>query len=117
MKIRGDVKVRDLLPLGSVVVLKNSPDLRIMITEYFVERDSKNVIKDNTDGTCNIFDYKGINWFENNDGRLINILFNHEDINHILFRGYINEESIELMKKLEKFIENDDTEGNNGTNA
>lgn len=114
MIVKGDVKVRDLLPLGSVVILKNSKNIRIMITEYFVKKDPSRVIKDNTNDTCDIFDYMGINWYENNNGQRMNILFNHEDIEYILFRGYINEESIELMKKVEKCIEENGQEVNDG---
>jgi hypothetical protein len=104
MGIKKDVKVRDLLPLGSVVTLKNSGNLRIMITEYFVRGSKENVVVDKTDGTCDIFDYQGMDWYEQPDSDMKVVLFNHDLIDRVLFRGYVNEESIALSKKLEQFV-------------
>ena len=104
MNIKGDVEVKDLLPLGSVVSLKDAP-VTVMITEYFVKRQSpneKNII--NSD-LFEVRDYKGILWPEGDINPYFDITFNHEDIDTIFFTGYINEESVSFLNDIEEQFE------------
>lgn len=74
--------IRDLLPIGSVVMLKNA-EKAVMI--YGI----KQLDADNPDLE---YDYIGVLYPEGNIGENFQYLFNHEDIDRILFKGYETEE-------------------------
>lgn len=102
MDIKGDVEIKDLLPLGSVVTIKDSNDYRVMITGYFPISKGYDFIADTTGETCPIFDYMGMDWHETPSDKVGKILFNHEKIDKVLFRGYVNEESNAIKILLEE---------------
>ena len=108
MDISKNTKVKDLLPLGSVVNLKDDENNRFMITEYYINKKAikEGIISDKSDPSCDVFDYMAINWYENDpDGVQRKYLFNKNRINKVLFYGYVTDESINLMKGLEAFLE------------
>ena len=85
-------KIKDLLPLGSVVELRGA-ERRVMITGYFQTQE-----EDQTDET--IFDYAGIFYPEGNMMPDMNILFNHEDILRVDFKGFNDYERQQFIKNV-----------------
>lgn len=82
---------KNLLPVGSVVLLKNGMK-KIMIVGI------KPIKNDDTQET---FDYIGVLYPEGFISNEINFLFNHTDINDVIFRGYENPERDEFINMLE----------------
>ena len=83
--------LKELLPIGSVVLLKEGTK-KLMITGI------KPVSEDNPN---KIFDYIGVVYPEGYLSNEYNFLFNHKDINDVVFIGYSNperEDFIELME-------------------
>ena len=76
--------MNELLPIGSVVLVKGVLK-KVMIIGFFPETDFKNPS-----------DYLGIILDKSNPP----VLFNHSDINNILFIGYQTHESIAYQKLL-----------------
>ena len=77
------------LPIGTVVLLKGA-DKNVMITNYYIfSKDSKD----------KIFEYGGCPF---PDGAKMDMAlgFNHEDIEKVVFMGYVNEEQKELSNYL-----------------
>lgn len=84
--------IRELLPIGSVVVLKNGVK-RLMI--FGVCQTNNEDKKD--------YDYIGVIYPEGNIGQDGQFLFNHEDIEQIFYRGYEDEERDGFVERLEQF--------------
>lgn len=82
-----------LLPIGSVVKLKNGTK-KVMI--YGVKQTDAN-----TDIT---YDYAGVLYPEGNIGQEYQLLFSHDAIAEIYFRGYEDEEREEFIKKLSNIL-------------
>lgn len=82
-----------LLPIGSVVKLKNGKK-KVMI--YGVKQTDAN-----TDIT---YDYVGVLYPEGNIGQEYQLLFSHDAIEGIYFRGYEDEEREEFIKKLSNIL-------------
>ncbi len=86
------MKTQDLLPIGSVVLLKNG-EKKLMIIGI-MQSDGKGRRKRN-------YDYLGELYPEGHLGEGVHqYLFNHEDINEILFRGYEDAERAAFLKNL-----------------
>lgn len=83
-------KFNELLPIGSVVLLKNA-EKRLMITGVFpIQTEEEEV-----------YDYVAVVYPEGYIGPRSNYVFNHGDIEEILFKGYDDEERkgyIDVMK-------------------
>ena len=84
------MKISDLLPIGSIVLLRDG-EKRLMII---------GVMQNDAGGTGNIYDYLGILYPEGHIGEGFQYLFNHEDIVEIIFRGYEDNERKEFLTKL-----------------
>ena len=69
---------KELLPLGSVVLLKDAKK-RIMITGFYVKEN------ENSD---KIYDYVGVLYPEGVVQSNKNLVFNHSQIDKIYFRGF-----------------------------
>lgn len=85
--------IKELLPIGSVVLLKDGTK-KLMIIGLKPIRESKPDV---------IYDYIGVLYPEGFLGNKYNFLFNHEDINDVIFKGYQNperEEFIELLQEV-----------------
>jgi len=83
------MKFRDLLPLGSIVILKEG-DKKLMIY-----------------GRCQLavatneaFDYVGCLWPEGNLDVENTYLFNHSDVENIIHRGYSDYEDIAYLEAM-----------------
>ena len=84
------MEVKDLLPIGSIVLLKDG-EKRLMII---------GVMQNDTGGTRKDYDYLGVLYPEGHIGEKFQFLFNQEDINEIVFRGYEDEERTKFLAKL-----------------
>lgn len=84
--------IKDLLPIGSVVMLKNAkkPLMIFGIKQLASEKPDEE------------FDYIGVLYPEGNMGSQFQYLFNHEDIVDVLFTGYETEERKQFLNELSK---------------
>lgn len=84
------MKIEDLLPIGSIVRLKEG-EKRLMIggIKQFA-----------VDGNGEEYDYFGVLYPEGHIGDEFQYLFNHEDIEEIIFRGYEDEERAAFLSRL-----------------
>lgn len=82
----------ELLPIGSVVLLKNATK-RLMVYGVGQTDESENVE----------YDYIGVMYPEGNMGEGTQFLFNHSDIDTIVFRGYEDEERSGFIQRLEGY--------------
>lgn len=84
-------KLNELLPIGSVVLLKNAKK-KLMITGVFpIQTEEEEV-----------YDYIAVIYPEGYIGPRSNYVFNHGDIEEVLFKGYDDEERkgyLDVMKK------------------
>ncbi len=83
---------KELLPIGSVVLLRGGVK-KIMITGMSVAKE---------DEPDEFFDYIGVLYPEGFIGAESNFLFNQQDINDIVFRGYDNPERQDFLDYLEE---------------
>lgn len=87
------MEIKDLLPIGSVVLLKNG-EKRLMITGIMQSKEEE---------LDKLYDYLGVLYPEGHLGGEFQYLFNHADINKIVFRGYEDEERLAFLEKLSQF--------------
>ena len=78
------------LPIGTVCKLAKG-EKKIMITGYLVSDEKK---------PDSYYDYSGCVFPEGVLNPKINLLFNHDQIEKVYFKGYINEESEEFLIKI-----------------
>ena len=83
---------KNLLPIGSVVLLKNGIK-KIMIVGI---KPIKN------DDTEEMYDYIGVLYPEGYISNEINFLFNKDDICDVIFRGYENSERDDFINMIEE---------------
>lgn len=84
--------IRDFLPIGSVVMLKNA-NKAIMI--FGIKQMDSN-------DTSVEYDYIGVLYPEGNIGSDFQYLFNHEDIQEVLFTGYETDEQKDFLDTVAK---------------
>jgi len=89
------MRIKDLLPIGSIVLLKDG-EKRLMIN---------GIMQSDANGTGQEYDYLGILYPEGHIGEQFQYLFNHEDINEIIFRGFEDHERVEFLEKLSNLYE------------
>lgn len=87
--------IKDLLPIGSVVLLKNA-EKRLMICGI------KQKGKEDPDRE---YDYFGIFYPEGNIGEDYQFLFDHSDIDKVFFRGFDDIERQTFVERLDKFYQ------------
>ena len=87
---------KNLLPIGSVVLLKGGFK-KIMIT---------GIKAASSDEPNNFHDYIGVFYPEGFMGNEGNFLFNHDDINDVVFTGYNNPEREAFLEYLEQEFDN-----------
>lgn len=90
------MNIRGLLPIGSIVLLKDGKK-KLMVN---------GIMQTEADGSGKEYDYLGILYPEGHIGEQFQYLFNHEDINEIVFRGFEDKERIEFLSKLATLYEN-----------
>lgn len=86
--------MKDLLPIGSVVLLKEAQK-RLMIFGV-CQKDSE---------TNKEYDYIGVFYPEGNVGENIRFLFNNEDIERVDFTGYSDEERTAFVDRLQEYYD------------
>lgn len=89
------MKIKELLPIGSIVLLKDG-EKRLMIN---------GIMQTDTGGTQKNYDYMGILYPEGHIGEGFQYLFNHEDIREIVFRGFEDTERVQFLEKLANLYE------------
>lgn len=83
--------IKELLPIGSVVRLKQA-DKRLVIS---------GVMQTDIDGKDH--DYMGVLYPEGDISQKAQFLFQHDDIEEIVFRGYEDQERTEFLDRLAEF--------------
>lgn len=86
---------KKLLPIGSVVLLKGGTKKLMIIGVKPVTAEKPN----------EIYDYIGVLYPEGFLSNEYNFLFNHDDINDIIFTGYNNPERENFIKVMEEAYE------------
>ena len=97
------MQIKDLLPIGSVVLLKEGQKKLMVFGIMQTDAGAENAE----------YNYIGVMYPEGNVGEELQFLFNHEDIAEVFHRGYEDEERNEFLKQLEgiyKDLENGKTE-------
>lgn len=88
--------MKELLPVGSVVLLKDATKKLMIIGILQVNpREEK------------IYDYLGVPYPEGYIGTDKNFLFDHDDINDVIFTGYSNPERDIFMQAMELIYKNE----------
>jgi len=90
------MEIRNLLPIGSVVLLKGA--MKKMMIFGIKQLDEKNPETE--------YDYSGVPYPEGNVGTDTQYLFNHSDIGMVCFRGFEDEEREEFINILEDYYRN-----------
>lgn len=85
--------VRKLLPIGSVVLLKEA-EKKLMIFG----------IRQTNEETGQDYDYVGVLYPEGNMGENMRFMFDHSDIDQIVFKGYSDEERTQFLDKLQEYF-------------
>ena len=88
------MNVNELLPIGSIVLLEGA-EKKLMILGV-----GQTQLEENKD-----FDYIGVVYPEGNMGEGSQFLFNHSDIEEIVFRGYEDEERDNFLEMLNSYFE------------
>ena len=86
--------IKELLPIGSVIRLRGAKR-HLMV--FGVCQTSKETQK--------TFDYIGVIWPEGNLGDKTQILFNHADVEEVMFTGMDNETRQNFIDKLSAYYE------------
>ena len=88
------MKFSELLPIGTVVLLKNA-EKKLMIFGVGQINETEHVD----------YDYIGVMYPEGNMGEGTQFLFNHSDIDQIFYRGYEDEEREEFINRIQKMYD------------
>ena len=88
------MNVNELLPIGSIALLEGA-EKKLMIFGV-----GQTQLEENKD-----FDYIGVVYPEGNMGEGSQFLFNHSDIEEIVFRGYEDEERDNFLEMLNSYFE------------
>ncbi len=83
--------IKELLPIGSVVILKEGTKKLMVI----------GVMQEDVEGKP--YDYLGLFYPEGFVGQAANFLFQADDIREVFYRGYENLEQEEFLSKLEAY--------------
>ena len=86
------MRIKELLPIGSIVLLKDG-EKNLMVCGIKQTDES---------GDGQEYDYLGVLYPEGHIGEQFQYLFNHTDIENIIFRGYEDNERQEFLDKLTK---------------
>ena len=89
------MKIKDLLPIGSIVRLHDG-EKRLMII---------GIMQSDVSGNGKEYDYLGILYPEGHIGDQFQYLFNQEDIEEVIFRGFEDDERVEFLNKLTNLYE------------
>ncbi len=93
------MKIKDLLPIGSIVILKDG-EQPLMIYGIMQSDGEGGLFKKPKE-----YDYVSVPYPQGNLGPGMIYLFNHEDIQEIIFRGYEDEERDKFLDELSNHYE------------
>lgn len=103
-------KIEKLLPVGTIVRLKDGIKT-IMVTGFFPVSGDDN----------KMYDYSACFYPEGLISSEINMLFNHEQVDEIIYPGYNSKEDADFKSKLKEYVANNADEifaqNNNSVNA
>ena len=85
--------INDLLPIGSVVLLKDGQKKIMIFGVKQTDEDQPDIE----------YDYIGVMYPEGNIGSEYQFLFNHENIETVVFRGYEDDERTDFIGKLDDY--------------
>lgn len=94
------MKFCELLPIGSIVLLKNALK-KIMIIGLMPIRHMES-------GEDIAYDYIGVPYPEGYIGQESAMLFKHESIAEVVFTGYSNDERMILLEAVQKLVDKTD---------
>ena len=103
------MKFCELLPVGSVVLLKDALKKLIVIGLM--------PIKHLETGEDIAYDYVGLPYPEGYIGTESAMLFKHENIEEIVFTGYSNDERITFVETIQKIVDQADDTVKNQSNS
>ena len=86
------MEIKDLLPIGSVVLLEGGKK-RVMI--YGVRQIEQETQEE--------YDYIGVVYPEGNMGQGSQVVFNHDKIQEVFFKGYEDEERQDFIQRLSDY--------------
>lgn len=89
----------ELLPIGSVVLLKEATKKLMIIGILQVDQDNDK-----------LYDYLAVPFPEGYINEENNFLFDHDDIQEVFFTGFINQETQNLMNLLTALVEQAEAE-------
>lgn len=89
------MRIQELLPIGSIVLLKDG-EKNLMVCG--IKQTDEN-------GNGKEYDYLGVLYPEGHIGEQFQYLFNHTDIDKVVFQGYDDNERQEFLGKLAKIYE------------
>lgn len=89
------MNIKELLPIGSIVLLEGG-EKRLMVI---------GIKQTELSGEEQEYDYLGVLYPEGHIGDQFQYLFNHADIKEIVFRGYEDDERNEFLDKLFELYE------------
>lgn len=87
--------IRELLPIGSVVLLKEGKKKAMIFG-----------IKQTDKASGKEYDYIGVVYPEGNLGEQLQFFFQHENIDQVFFRGYEDEDRRSFIEKLAAYYDN-----------
>ncbi len=87
--------IRELLPIGSVVLLKEGTKKAMIFG-----------IKQTDKASGKEYDYIGVVYPEGNLGEQLQFFFQHENIDQVFFRGYEDEDRSSFIEKLAAYYDN-----------
>ena len=93
------MEIRDVLPIGSVVILKNA-EKKLMI---FGIQQMDGIPGETPAEGAETYDYIGVLFPEGNLGPNFQYFFYHEDIEEVFFRGYENVERDDFIEGLTNY--------------
>ena len=94
------MKINDLLPRGTVVILKDG-EQPLMIYGIMQSNVEGGLFKKSKE-----YDYVAVPYPHGYMGTEMTFLFNHEDIQEILFKGYESVERTKFLEELAGLYEN-----------
>lgn len=89
------MKIKELLPIGSIIRLKDG-EKRLMIN---------GIMQSELEDEGKEYDYLGILYPEGHIGDQFQYLFNHSDIDEVVFRGFEDDERVDFLERLSKIYE------------
>ncbi|MBR4357546.1 MAG: DUF4176 domain-containing protein [Butyrivibrio sp.] len=90
--------INNILPIGSIVVLKEGTKKLMIYGILQSDQDDKHSEE---------YDYIGVPYPEGNMGQDYQYLFNTENIDKVIHRGYEDSEREDFLKRLDNYLKNE----------